>query len=868
MSAIYRVTRRDFLRDLGVGAGALVLGCSLTPSASAEETGHSGGLPCPDVPFVEMKPNGDVVIITHRSEMGQGARASLAAVLADELEADWSRVTLRQADGDATRYGVPFPLAVPPDAKLPRPYDTVDRAKPYIVAPASAQFTDGSRSMTFYYMPMRLFGACVRLVLIRAAAKEFGAPASECYAEQHHVIHRPTGRSLDYKLLMARAKNEPMPKHEEILEVLKKKPEEFRFIGKKIPLVDAPDMVTGKTKYCADIHLPGMLVAMIERCPVANGDVKDGYDDSEARAVPGVVDVITVRIPGTLGLGGVGNGFAPHAGVAVLATNTWAAWQGRRKLKDKVEWVYPSPLARSNKAYDSETYRRSLEAEALEPAKPVQVVRSRNGDDVDAAIAGGKPVEATYYVPLLAQTPMEPPVAIALLENDRLEVWAPTQNPDATQQIAGQVAFGKPVEKWGSFREEMQQKVKVHVTLLGGGFGRKSKPDYIAEAAFLAAKRPGVPIKVQWTRSDDVKFSYFNACAAQHLKAGLGADGKPAGLLWRSVFPSIFATLSTPPREDFTPEVNAANAKNRTQGTYPYGSPIERAQGLEDMPFDIPSIRIENCAADNHIRIGWMRAVANVYHAFAICSFADEMARAAGKDSRDYLLELIGKGRVLKLGEEGVPAFSNNGSSVDQIQLPGASGAPIPVVAGYPPDTRRLRRVVEEVARISNWNAKGDLPKGHGLGIAAHRSFLTYVALVLHVSLDEEKQLTIHEAYAAVDCGLVVNPDRVRAQIEGGINYGLSMALLGEITVKDGAVVENNFDDYPVLRIDKAPKKFVMSFVTPDPDDSRDLRDQGVAPTGVGEPPTPVVAPALANAIVAAGGPRIREMPFRRHIRV
>jgi isoquinoline 1-oxidoreductase beta subunit len=876
VSALYKVTRRDFLRDLGVGTGALVLGCSIAPSVAADGPSlvHKliHGFPVDGVPFVEIKINGDVVIITHRAEMGQGIRSSLAAVLAEELEADWSRVTLRQADADSTKFGVPFPFDVPPEAKLPRPYDRRDPVKPYIVAGDVAQFTDSSRSMAAYYTPMRLFGAGIRLVMIRAGAKKFGVPADECYAEQHKVIHRPSGRSVDYKWLALRAKKEKMPTYEDIQKVLKK-PQDWRFIGKKMPFVDAPDMVSGRTKYCADIELPGMLTAMIERCPVANGDVKDGFDDSEVRAMPGVVDVIKVRIPGILGAGGVGASFAPHAGVAVLARNTWAALQGRRKLRSKLEWDLGSPVAAVNAKYDSDSYRRTLEAEASTPTRRVKSVRSR-GEHFDAAIAIGKPVEASYYVPHLAQTPMEPPVAIALFEHDHLEVWAPTQNPDMAQQMAGVVAFGIPVEKWAlqSVKDEMRKKVTLHATLLGGGFGRKSKPDYIAEAAFLASKHPGVPIRVQWTREDDIKFSYFNAVSAQYLKARLGADGHPTALLWRSAFPSIFATLFPPERSDFAAEVNTAYAEKREAyydgGEYPYGSGIERAQGLEDMPFNIDNIRIENCAADSFIRVGWMRAVANLYHAFAICSFADEMAKAAGRDSKDYLLDLIGKGDILRLEKEGVVHYNNNEFPVEQIPVPILGGKSLSVIPGFPPDTRRLRRVVEEVAKLSGWDEKkGKLPKGRGMGIAAHRSFLTYVALVLDVSLDEDRRLTIHEAYAVVDCGLVVNPDRVRAQVEGGINYGLSMALLGEITVKDGRVEQNNFDDYPVLRIDKAPKKFTMSFVVPDPDDLRDLNRE-VAPTGVGEPPTPVVAPALANAIVAAGGPRIYEIPFRKTISI
>jgi isoquinoline 1-oxidoreductase subunit beta len=889
MSIIYEVTRRDFLRTTGIGAGAVVFGCALPAAALAQDApkqsivdGLLHGFDVPDIPFVALKFNGDVIIITHRAEMGQGIRTSLAAVLADEMEADWTRVSLRQADADSEKFGIKFPVAIPPDTMLPRPYHRLDPKKPpYIIEGQVAQFTDSSRSMAAYYSPMRLFGTALRLVMERAAAARFGVHVSEVKARQHKVYHEASGRSVDYKKLLLRSQKVTPPTYEEIVKALKK-PEEWNFIGKEqpardVPFYDAKDMVMGKTEYGADIRLHGMLTAMIERCPVANGDV-GSYDASETMKVPGVVEVIKVRIPGVLGAGGVGAAFVPHAGVAVLATNTWAAWQGRRKLK--VQWDYGYEPAKTNATYDSDQYRQTLDDSARKAAKKVVV---RHKGDVDAALsqaADGDRVEECYYVPLLAQTPMEPPVAVALLENGRLEVWAPTQNPDSAQQMAGMAAFGVPIEQWetDTAKARMRKDVTVHLPLLGGGFGRKSKPDYIMEAAFLAAKKPGVPIRVQWTREDDIKFSYYNAVSCQYLKASLGADRLPTALLWRSAFPSIFGTLFPPPeRFGFNTTEDDMWKQRRKDffegGEYPFASGIERAQGLEDMPFNsVSNVLIENCAADNHIRIGWMRSVANVYHAFALCSFADEMAGKAGnKDPVRYLLDLIGPGRKIETAEfakQGVKHFNNNEFPAELIKVPVPGGKALPVVPGFPPDTRRLRAVIEEVAEKSGWKDKwGKLPKGRGIGIAAHRSFLTYVALVFDVSLGDDNKLTINEAHVAVDCGIAVNPDRVRAQIEGGINYGLSMALLGEITVKEGEVVQNNFDDYPVLRIDQTSKKVFTYLVRPGAEVLKDYDDQFV-PTGVGEPPTPVVAPALANAIFAAGGPRIREIPFRKHIKV
>ena len=891
MSSKFTLDRREFLRATGIGAGAVVFGCAFPSDAQAQDQPKQSivdallrGFNVPDIPFVALKLNGDVVIVTHRAEMGQGIRTSLALVLADEMEADWKRVELRQADADSYKFAIRFPFDVPPEATLPRPYTKLKRddpnKPPYLIDGEVAQFTDSSRSMTAYYTPMRLFGTALRLVMERAAAARWGVPVSEVKARQHHVHHIPSGRSVDYKRLLLRSKKVPVPTYEEILAALKK-PGERNFIGKdngpkETPFYDAKDMVTGRTEYGADIRMRGMLTAMIERSPVANGELVEPFDDSEARAVPGVVDIIKVRIPGPLGAGGVGTAFVPHSGVAVLATSTWAAWQGRRKLRPKLRWDTSSKVASENAKYDSEAYRQTLDASAR---KPSPVVRHKGDVDQALAAAGDDAIEQCYYVPHLAQAPMEPPVAIALFENDHLELWAPTQNPDSSQRLAGCVVFDEPVENWEleETKHKMRPKVTLHLPIIGGGFGRKSKPDYILEAAYLAKRKPGVPIRVQWTREDDIQFSFYNSVSCQYLKAGLGADKRPTSLLWRSAFPSIFATLFPPPKR-FGWDVTQDDmwAKRREEyyggGRYPYGSAIERAQGLEDMPFNaVQHVRIENSAAENYIRIGWMRSVANVYHAFALHSFADELARKAGADPVRYLLDIIGPGRKIETREfeqQGVRDFANNELPAEIINVPIKGGKTMPIVPGFPPDTRRLRAVIDRVAAETDWHNRWNrMPSRRGLGIAAHRSFLSYVAMVFDVSLGPNNELTINEVHTAIDCGIAVNPDRVRAQIEGGINYGLSMALLGEITAKNGRVVQSNFDDYPVLRIHQVPKKIFTYLVDPSEEVLKDFGGEP-APTGVGEPPTPVVAPALANAIAAAGGPRIREIPFRRYVTI
>ncbi|MEA2464815.1 MAG: isoquinoline 1-oxidoreductase subunit beta [Acidobacteriota bacterium] len=864
MSTRFRVSRRDFLRASGVGAGALVFGSYLTPSLQAQGLIRNliDGFPVEGVPLVTLKINGDVVIITHRSEMGQGTRSSLAAVLADEMEADWKRVTLKQADADGKKYAVAFPEEVTEEHKLSFPYEEIPRTrKPkvqYLVPPEGSQFTDSSRSMTAYFAVMRLYGAGIRLAMIRAAADKWKVEPEECRAEKHRV-YGPNGRSSDYRWLLLGAKKQK-PTYEEISNALKK-PEEWRYIGKgkePMPFYDALDMVRGKTVYGADVNVPGMLTAMIERCPVANGALVS-YDATPALAVPGVRRVVPIYAPGVRG-GGVGKAFQPHAGVAVIAENTWAALKGRRALRPTIQWDL-GPHA----TYDSEAYRKELEETTSQPGTIVRKLEDVDGAFAQAAAADT--VEARYYVPHLAQTPMETPVAVALFENGRMEVWAPTQSPDVTQFSVGAVALGIDCPLYDlECQERARQAATVHVTMLGGGFGRKSKPDYIVEAAMLAKEMPGVPIRVQWTREDDIKFSYYNAVSSQYLKATLGADKLPTAILQRSALTSFFGTLfpssSTPGASVPEIEVNAKARKAFSGGgVYPYASGIERAQGLEDMPFDVPNIRLENCKAENHIRVGWMRSVANIYHAFAINSFADEMAIAAGRDSKAYLLDLIGKDRILDekvMTSQLVERYRNNELPLAGIAVPVVPGGKVTqVIPGFPPETARLRAVVEAVAKESGWDEKVRQyknMKGRGLGIAAHRSFLSYVAIVADVSLNEKNELTVNEVFGVIHCGLAVNRDRVLAQMEGGIAYGLSYALLGEITVKNGAVVQSNFDDYPVLRMNQSPRMHIHII------DSLD------APTGVGVPPTPAVAAAVANAIVAAGGPRIREMPFRNKI--
>jgi len=747
---ILNVSRRGFLQGV-VSTGALVLSVRLFPDLLwADETAsgtHADRAVLHPSAFVGIDTDGTVYLVAHRSEMGTGSRTAVPLVLADELDADWKRVKLEQAIGDP-RYG--------------------------------SQDTDGSHSIREFYPVMREAGATARLMLIRAAAQQWGVPASECESDLHVIVHRASNRKAGYGELASAAAALPVPKKDE----LRFKPKSaWRYVSKGASSYDLVDLCTGKAGFGMDARLDGMVYASVEHPPVLGGKVKS-YDQKAPLQVKGVKQTIPIK-PFT-----PPHHFQPLGGVAVIADNTWAAFQGRKKLN--VAWDHGA-----NAGYDSEQYKKELQETARKPGKV-----ARNLGDVDAVFAkGGRIVEADYYVPHLAHATMEPPVALADFRNGKVTVWAPTQNPQAVQEtIASELGIPK-------------ENVTCYVSLLGGGFGRKSKPDYAAEAAILS-KAVGRPVKVVWSREDDIKFGYYHAVAAMYLKAALNEKGKPTAWLQRSVFPSIGSTF-----------------KLNTM----YGSAGELGLGWTDLPFDIPNHRVENGAAENHVRIGWFRSVANIYHAFAAQSFANELAHSAGRDSLEYLLELIGPSRIVDV-KASAPEYENYGAPP----------------AAYPLDTARMRRVVELAAEKAGWG-KRNLGKGSGLGIAVHRSFLTYVATVVEVEVGDQGEVKIPSVHTAVDAGMVVNPEATRAQFEGAAVFGTSIVRSGAITAKNGAIEQSNFHDYPVARMNEAPYKTNVYIV-----------DSDAPPAGVGEPGVPPFAPAVCNAIFAATGRRIRELPLAK----
>jgi isoquinoline 1-oxidoreductase beta subunit len=749
MSAIENVSRRRFLTGGIVAAGALVLGVRYYPKLSLSAqlphgTNADHATLHPSV-YLGIEPDGTVWIVASRSEMGTTSRTTLPLVVADELDADWKRVKIEQAIGDK-RYG--------------------------------DQNTDGSHSIRSCYDAMRQAGATARFMVVQAAAKEWGVPATECETDLHVVVHRSTNRRSGYGELATAAAKLPVPKREE----LKLKPKSaWRYIGKGEVSYDLEALVTGRAIYGMDARLDGMVYASVERPPVLGGKVKS-YDDKETLKIAGVRQ--TVAIDPFQGA----PGFQPLGGVAVIADNTWAAFRGRKKLN--ISWDNGP-----NETYNSDAYKNELRATSHNPCKVV-----RNVGDADAVFAkGGKVHEADYYVPLLAHAAMEPLVALAEFKDGKATLWAPTQNPQAAQDIVA--------KELGIAKED----VICHVTLLGGGFGRKSKPDYVAEAAVLS-KKMGRPVKAVWTREDDIKFDYYNAVASMYMKAAVDAKGKPTAWLQRSVFPPIPSIF----------DVNAV-----------YGDPAHLQQGWTDIPYDLPNLRIENGPAKAHVRIGWLRSVANIYHAFGIQCFTDELAHAAGRDPLDYLLDLIGQPRTIDF--KGVE-YPNYGASMD----------------AYPWETGRLRHVTEVVAEKSGWG-KRKHGKGTGVGIAAHKSFLTYVATVVEVEVNDQGEVRIPRVDVALDAGLVVNPEATRAQFEGAAVFGTSVVRSGEITATKGAIDQSNFQDYPVARINEVPGQTNVYIV-----------DSDAPPAGVGEPGVPPFVAAFCNAIFAATGKRVRDLPITK----
>ncbi len=673
---VQRPSRRTFLKGAGTAAAlALTIGFEWAGTSRRAIAAQPPGATFAPNAFLRVGADDSVTVIAKHVEMGQGAYTGIATIVAEELDADWSRVRVESAPADAKRY-----------ANL---------------AFGTIQGTGGSSAMANSWTQLREAGATARVMLVTAAAQQWKVPASELRTERGVVYHDASGKHATYGSLSSAAAALPVPEN-----VVLKDPKNFRLIGSQAPRVDVPPKTDGTAQFTLDVTLPGMLVAVMQRPPLFGATVRS-FDASAAKAVPGVVNV--VQVP---------------RGVAVVAKSFWAAKQGRDALK--VEWDETHAEKRSSADIMAD-YRKAAE----QPGLP-----ARTEGDASKAIQGAaRKLSASYEFPYLAHAPMEPLDAVIKLTANSCEIWAGDQFQTIDQANAARVAGLQP------------QQVSIHTLYAGGSFGRRANPgsDYIVEAVSIAKAlgANGTPVKLQWTREDDIHGGLYRPMYFHKLEAGLTRDGKLVGWQHRIVGQSIVA--GTP---------FAGLIKNGIDGT--------SVEGAANIAYAIPNISVQLSTMQTGVPVLWWRVVGSSHTAFAVEAFIDEAAHTAGKDPYTFRRDLL----------EHEP---------------------------------RMRAVLDLAAQKAGWSS-APLPPGKGRGIAVAEAFKTLVAQVAEVSVDKDGKVKVDRVVCAVDCGTAINPDVIAAQIEGGIGFGLGAALYGAITLKDGRVEQNNFDGYRVLRIDAMPK--------------------------------------------------------------
>jgi isoquinoline 1-oxidoreductase subunit beta len=733
--------RREFLKT-GGSAGLLI-----AFHLSAGSRGLLGSSPESEKAFtpnawLQIATNGQVAIWCGHSEMGQGVRTSLPMILAEELSCDWKRVRVLQAELHP-KYG--------------------------------DQLTGGSLSVRVAYENLRKAGAAAREMLIAAAAAEWKVPAEQCRAENGEVLHIQDGQRFLYAQLIERAATMPVPGNPALKPVA-----EFTLVGKATPRTDTFEKVTGKAEFGIDVRVPGMLIASVERCPTFDGKVKS-FDGAKAKQMPGVRAVVEVKqaqLTHQFGdESGPGNRNHTRAGVAVLADSTWAAIEARKKLE--ITWDQGEATKESSASL-RENFAQLLKGPG---------VLLRNDGDFDKAFLGApQKVAAAYEVPFLAHATLEPMNCTAHVHDGICEIWAPTQVPGAAAGSISQ-ALGIPLDR-----------VRVQVTYLGGGFGRRLNQDYALEAAQIS-QTAGAPVQVVWTREDDIQHDYYRPAAYHLLRAGLNAEGALVAWEHRASSPSIDAFYSGP-------GIGPAAAAELNSGDFP--------------AYAVANFRVAFARAESSVPVGYWRSVSNSGNGFVISSFFDEVAAAAGRDRLEFLLSTLGPARQLDLGgDRGVIDFG------------------------------RRRRVIEVAAEQAGWGKP--LPAGVGRGIAWLYGYGSNVAQVAEASFDRKAgRVRVHRVVCAVDRGLAINPEGVKAQMESAINFGFGAALKSEITVAHGRIVQQNFNDYEVLRFEEAPAQIEVHVLP-----------STAAPGGCGEPGVPPIAPAVCNALFAATGKRVRRLPIR-----
>jgi isoquinoline 1-oxidoreductase subunit beta len=721
--------------------GSLLLAFHLPRAVSRAPQDSSSNKPFVPNAWLEILPTGEIRIWCGRSEMGQGVRTNLPMIVAEELSCDWTKVKVVQADLDA-KYG--------------------------------EQLTGGSLSTRTSYTSLRKAGAAAREMLVSAAAGEWQVERTACRAENSAVLHAATKRTLTYGQLTERA-SALLPPADPPL----KNPADFKLIGKPTRRTDTPQKVNGSATFGLDVRVPGMLFASVERSPVYGGAPRSFNADEvkSAASVRAVLELKSAHLTHQFGeTSGPGSRNYSCAGVAVVADSTWAAFEARKLLK--VEWNEP-PAASETTASLREQMHRFASA-------PGAVIRS-DGDFDKAHAAADKRIEAVYEVPFLAHATMEPVNCTAHVRGDTCELWAPTQIPGAARASVAS-ALGIPREN-----------VKVHVTFIGGGFGRRLIQDYAVEAA-LISRDAGAPVQVVWSREDDIRHDFYRPAACHILEAGLDSRGQLISWRHRGCSPSI---------ETFY------------NGTGISPSAAAQVDSLDFPALFVPHFRLEFTVAESGMPLGYWRSVDSSGNQFALSSFFDEAAHAAGRDPLEFLLATFGPARKISL--------RNNETF----------------------DVGRRRAVVELAAEKSGWHKA--LARGRGRGIAASFGWGSYVAHVAEITCHAKTgAIRIDRVVCAVDCGTAINPFGIEAQMEGAINFGLAATLKSAITVEGGRIQQSNFHDYEVLRMSDAPP-IVEVYIVPSTE----------PPGGCGEPGVPSVAPAVGNAIFAATGKRVRRLPIR-----
>lgn len=719
MTTIQNLSRRGFLQ----GAAGLTLGLALPGVGLAARPGAAAASFEP-TPFLRIGADNTVTVISKHLEMGQGTYTGLATIVAEELDAAWAQVKVEGAPADAKRYkNLAF----------------------------GAQGTGGSTAMANSWGQMRETGATARAMLVSAAAKRWQVPAAEITVAEGVLRHAASGRQATFGELAEAASREAVP-----TTITLKDPKDFRLIGRRAPRKDSAAKTDGSAQFTQDVHLPGMLVAVVAHAPRFGGQVK-AFDASRAKAVKGVVDV--VAIPG---------------GVAVLARDTWSARKGRDALG--VEWDDSAAF----KLGSDEILARYREL----AARPGLVARS-DGDTAGAFAGAARVVSASYDFPYLAHAAMEPMNCVVQRTDDGLEVWNGEQFQTVDQATLAAM-FGLPPEK-----------VKINMLYAGGSFGRRActQSDYLREAAAIVkASGTRAPVKLVWMREDDMKAGYYRPLFHHRIEAALDADGSIRGWRHRLVGQSIIAGSAFEP----------AMVKN--------GIDAVSVEGAANLPYAIPNLQVElHTPTDIKVPVLWWRSVGSTHTAYSTETFLDRLAAESKQDPVALRLKLLGKHprhtAVLRLAAE-------------------KAGWGQPLAAGKPGERR-------------------------GRGVAVHESFHSFVAQVAEVTVKADGSVKVDRIVSAVDCGLAINPDNVRAQVEGSVGFALSAALHGEITLKDGVVEQGNFGDYAPIRIDEMPKVEVH------------IVQSAENPTGIGEPGVPPVAPAVANAIAAATGKWLTRLPFQ-----